>query len=223
LAVLPFAVPQVVFCAEDNYRCQTRPRRAGVALLKPAALRPYLSGEAIEDVLITTADPRALVADGTPVIHPRGCTKLDVGVVLGVLVVGGRSPVIRGCFAMLDFVRADVPRNQAYLIRSFPTHKVVSTTMAQPSVLEHELTLTLAIDGKPRQRGTTTSMIANVHSLIEVIARHYRHSSEWLLLTGSPAGRPIDTEAGWVQPGMLVEAEVTDVGTVTARVTAEGP
>jgi len=220
-AVLPFALPRVMFCVDDNYRCQLRPRRAGVALQKPAALQPFLGGEAIDDVLITAVDPRSLVPDGTPVIQPRGCDRLDVGISLAVLVAGGPSPVVRGCFAVLDFARGDVPGNQTYLARSFATHTVVSTTVAPPAVLDNELTLALSVDEEELQCGRTASMIADVGSLIRTIGRHYQAEHEWLLLTGSPAGRPADRGTGWLRPGATVCGEIGGVGSVTAQVMAE--
>jgi 2-keto-4-pentenoate hydratase/2-oxohepta-3-ene-1,7-dioic acid hydratase in catechol pathway len=218
--VLPFALPRVVFCVDDNYRCQPRPRRAGLALLKPAALAPFLTGDPVEDVLITTADPRALAPNGTLVLQPRGCAELDVGVTLGVLVRGGPSPVVRGYLPVLDFVRRDVPPNQAYLARSFPTHKVVATEVADE--LDGEAVLTLTIDGVERQHGTTASMIADVDTLITTIGRHYRAEEEWLLLTGSPAGRPADVDSGWPEPGAQIRGEIQGIGTVHATVAPEG-
>jgi 2-keto-4-pentenoate hydratase/2-oxohepta-3-ene-1,7-dioic acid hydratase in catechol pathway len=40
-------------------------------------------------------------------------------------------------------------------------------------------------------------------------------------MTGSPDGRPVDQERGWVQPGSIVEGSIKGVGTVTAQVVEE--
>jgi len=214
------ATPVAVICAEDNYADQPRPRRAGLALQKPEALGRFLSGAPIEDVLITTADPRALVPSGSAVICPGGCERLDVGVSLAAVV--GAGPSIAGYLAVLDFMRLDVPPTQTYLARSFPTHKVTGAPVAAGVVDPASgLELRLRVDGELRQDSSTAELIATPEELLATISRHYEPRAGDLILTGSPKGRPADTDGPWISPGSVVEGEIAGLGTVAATVVAE--
>jgi 2-keto-4-pentenoate hydratase/2-oxohepta-3-ene-1,7-dioic acid hydratase in catechol pathway len=214
--------PSALFCVEDNYRDQPRPRRAGLALQRPEVLRPFLPGSPVEDVLITAIDPGSLVGDGSAVLCPRGCAGLDVGVTLAAVV--GRGARVAGYAAALDFARPEVPATQICLARSFPTHTVISPwTVPGPSGPD-ELRMELEIDGRRRQESSTAQMIVKPAELVEVIARRYSLRPGDVVLTGSPAGRPGDTGDGWAGPGSRVTGRVTGAGTVSALVAAEdGP
>ena len=206
----------VLFCVDDNFRDQPRPRRAGLALQRPAALEPYLTGAPIEDVLITAADPRAVVPSGSSVRCPRGCTRLDVGVTLG-LVIGTDQTVVAYA-AVLDFMRLDVPQTQTYLARSFPTHKVVGRHAA---ALDPAARVRLHVDGALRQDSSLAAMLATPAELVATIARHYALAPGDLVLTGSPAGRPTDSEGPWVAPGSQVRGEIDGLPGVSATVVAD--
>lgn len=210
------ALMRTVFCVDDNFSDQPQPRRAGLALQRPAALEQFLTGAPIEEVLITAADPRAVVPSGSLVRCPRGCDRLDVGVSLGVIV--GESRSIAGYVAVLDFMRLDIPQTQTYLARSFPTHKVVGQPVGQ---LDPAAAMRLQIDGELRQDSSLSSMIATPLLLVATIARHYELQPGDLVVTGSPAGRPADTDGPWIAPGSVVHGEIAGVGTVVAQVVAE--
>jgi len=220
----PLPLPAALFCVDDNFGDQPRARRAGLALQRPAVLRPYLTGAPIEDVLIVAADPRALASTGADVLCPRGCDRLDVGVSLAAIVGDGPPPRIAGWAAVLDFLRLDVPQTQTYLARSFPTHKVISQIVAADELdPSRGLRLRLTTDGATRQDSSTARMIATPHELVAAIARRCALRAGDIVLTGSPAGRPADTDGPWIAPGCLVEGEIEGLGTVSARVVAEGP
>jgi hypothetical protein len=215
--------PTALFCADDNYGDQPHPRRAGLALHRPDALRPFLTGAPIEDVLVTAVDPLGLRPSGTTVVRPRGCDRLDVGVSLAAVVGDPYQPRVVGYAVALDFMRLDVPQNQSYLARSFPTHKVISPALVTRDDFDStaNLRLTLRIDGETRQESTTAELIAGPDQLVDLIAQRYRLSSGDLVLTGSPAGRPSDHGGPWLEPGSVVEGEIEGLGTVTAHVEEE--
>jgi len=215
--VLPFTRPPVLFCVDDNYRCQTVPRRAGLALQKPSVIRPYLTGAEIEDVLITAVDPDALVPSGAQVVLPRDCDRLDVGIALGV-VMNANGTAVSGYVAALDFLRADIPQPQTYLARSFPTHKVVSSEVV--AAISPGARILLRIDGMPHQDSQLDQMIADVDALIRAIGAHHALDGA-VILTGSPSGRPADTAAGWPGAGSRVEGRISGVGDVSAEIVAE--
>jgi len=208
----------MVFCVDDNFRDQPGPRRAGLALQRPDALRPFLTGAPIEDVLITAADPDAVVPSGSPVLCPHGCERLDVGVTLGVI-IGDDGASIAAYAAVLDFMRLDVPQTQTYLARSFPTHKV----LGQVGQIEKpgEIRVRLRVDGELRQDAPLSSMIATPEQLIATIRDHYALQGGDLILTGSPAGRPADGDGRWILPGSLVAGEIDGLAMVSARVVPE--
>jgi 2-keto-4-pentenoate hydratase/2-oxohepta-3-ene-1,7-dioic acid hydratase in catechol pathway len=124
---------------------------------------------------------------------------------------------------MLDFMRLDVPGNQPYLARSFPTHKVISHELVPVRELQSvsELPLSLRVDGKTLQQSTTANLIAPPDQLVMTIAKRCRLASGDLVMTGSPGGRPADRDGPWIEPGSLIEGEIPGVGTVTAYVTDE--
>lgn len=210
-----------LFCVDDNFGDQPAPRRAGLALQRPAVLEPYLTGDPVEDVLITTADPRALVPSGASVLRPRDCERLDVGVTLGA-VIGAGGPTIAAYVPVLDFLRLDVPPTQTYLARSFPTHKVVGTPVPAAKVdPERGLRMRLRIDGALQQDSSTADMIAPPARLVAVIADRCALGPGDLILTGSPGGRPADAAGPWVRTGAVVVGEIDGVGTVSASVISE--
>jgi 2-keto-4-pentenoate hydratase/2-oxohepta-3-ene-1,7-dioic acid hydratase in catechol pathway len=217
------AVPRILFCTDDNYGDQRRPRRAGLALRRPDALRPFLTGAPIESVLITAADPLALRPSGAHVLRPFDCDRLDVGVSLAAIVGDAQQPRVVGYAVALDFMRLDVPQNQAYLARSFPTHKVVSQTLVTADDFGSALSLelTLRIDGEIFQRSSTSELIAGPDELVTVIARRCELHPGDLVLTGSPYGRPVDRGGPWVKPGSLVEGHIDRIGTVRAQIAQE--
>jgi 2-keto-4-pentenoate hydratase/2-oxohepta-3-ene-1,7-dioic acid hydratase in catechol pathway len=224
-SIVPQVVmPSVVFCADDNYRCQPRPRRAGLALQRPAALSQFLTGEPIEDVLIVAVDPRAVSVGETDVIIPRACERLDVGVSLVAVIGQADGPgIVEYCVA-LDFVRRDVPAPQAYLARSFPTHKVLAATRVtvdQRAKLG-DLALEMSVDGAIRQRSTTAQMIADPVALVDTISPRFRLRPGDLVFTGTPAGTAIDLGTGWLVAGNVVEGRIPGIGTVIARLVDEG-
>jgi len=215
--MLPFPRPRVLFCVDDNYRCQTVTRRAGLALQKPAVIQPYLTGAEIEDVLITAADPDALVPSASRVVMPRGCERLDVGVALGVL-MDPSGTAVGGYVAALDFLRPDIPAHQTYLARSFPTHKVVSGEVV--AAIDPRARIQLRIDGVLRQDSRLDQMIADVDALARTIAAHHPLDGV-MTLTGSPGGRPADTDADYPVVGSRLEAHISGVGGVSAEIVAE--
>lgn len=215
--------PGKLFVADDNYDDQRRPRRAGLALQKPAILRPFLIGAPIEDVLITAVDPDAVRLSGTRVLRPRGCERLDVGVSIAAIVGGAPTPSVIGYAAMLDFMNADTPANQPYLARSFPGHKVISEELVPiDDVPPGDLQVTMLIDGELHQDSSTAHMIVSPQELVGTISARCCLGSGDVVMTGSPDGRPVDQERGWVHPGSIVEGSIEGVGTVTAHIVEEG-
>jgi 2-keto-4-pentenoate hydratase/2-oxohepta-3-ene-1,7-dioic acid hydratase in catechol pathway len=215
--------PRLLLCVDDNYRCQPRPRRAGLALTRPAVLDGLLPGGPFDDVFITAADPRSLVWEGTPVVIPQGCDRLDVGVSL-VARIGSSAECPSVAYSVgLDFVRRDVPAVQPYQARSFPTHKLMSAVAVPAAGFTFDplAELVLRVDGETRQRSTLAQMIARPAELVALIAERCELRDGDVVFTGTPNGTALDAGHGWLRAGSVVDAEVSGLGTVTATVRAE--
>ncbi len=120
---LPPVDPGVVLGAEDNFTSQERPRKTGLAAMRPAPLEPFRRPDPSEDVWLVPRDPMSVATVGRPIPLPSGCTKLDAGVTLAAIIGSGCTVV--GYAVALDLVRRDVPVEHAYLARSHPGHTVL--------------------------------------------------------------------------------------------------
>lgn len=230
VVTLPPSAPRALFAVDDNYRSQPRPRRAGLALQRPAALEPFLLGGPADDVLIIAIDPRSISAGGEPIVCPRGCERLDGGVTLALLIgEPGRGvrpsalPEVAGVTVAIDVVRRDVPQTQGYLARSGRSHTLIGPALVTLDELPSlsELRLWLTVDGERRQDGSTADMVATPEELVAVIGRRFPLQAGDVVLTGTPAGVALDRGSGWLQPGNVVVAEVEGVGRIESLVVAE--
>jgi 2-keto-4-pentenoate hydratase/2-oxohepta-3-ene-1,7-dioic acid hydratase in catechol pathway len=218
----------VVLCAEDNFRTQARPRRTGLAARAVEALRPLLRPGPADDVWILSRDPASVVAPPGPVFLPFGCSRLDAGVTLA-LVVGRRADgvteveaheYLAGVAVALDVVRRDVPSEHAFLARSWPTHTPVSREVVPLERVGNldDLSISFAVDGVERQRASTADMVATAAQLLAVITAWVPLNAGDLVLTGSPPGMAVDTGEGWLASNSRLVAEIERVGRLEVTV-----
>lgn len=88
---------------------------------------------------------------------------------------------------------------------------VTSDEIANPNDLE----LSLAVNGKIRQRASTRSLDYDCERLIEFASRFYTLHPGDVIMTGTPDG------VGPVQPGDVIVAEVAGIGRMEVRVAAD--
>ncbi len=93
----------------------------------------------------------------------------------------------------------------------FPTGPYIVPRSAVPD--PSQLRLTLRVNGQVMQDETTADLIHTVDKLIAYASRTVELYPGDLLLTGSPAGNAAHHANRWLQPGDLIEAEITNVGT----------
>jgi 2,4-didehydro-3-deoxy-L-rhamnonate hydrolase len=215
-------IPPVVLSAEDNFRTQTRPRRTGLALTRPPALEAFRRPDPCEDVWILPRDIDSVCDPSEGIRMPPGCTHLDAGVTLA-LIVGAARRLERLAVA-LDVVRRDVPASQAYLARSYPTHTPISerTVTVDDAPDLGNLRLVLEVNGEVRQDASTRDLIATPDELLASILRRTPLDEGSAILIGSPPGTAFDRDAGWLDVGAEVRAVVDGVGELRTRVVPEG-
>jgi 2,4-didehydro-3-deoxy-L-rhamnonate hydrolase len=211
--------PPVVLSAEDNFRTQSRPRRSGLALTRPPVLEPFRRPDPCEDVWIVPRDPDSVTDASEGIRAPAGCTRLDAGVTLALIV--GTDARIEQVAVALDVVRRDVPVGQAFLARSYPTHTPISErTVAVDDASDlGDLRLVLEIDGEIRQDASTRDLVATPDELLASILRRTPLDPGSVILIGSPPGTAFDRDAGWLDAGSEVRAAVDGVGELHTRVT----
>jgi 2,4-diketo-3-deoxy-L-fuconate hydrolase len=213
--------PPVVLSAEDNFRTQTRPRRSGLALTRPPALEAFRRPDPCEDVWILPRDPDSVCDPSEGIRMPPGCTRLDAGVTLA-LIVGAERRVERLAVA-LDVVRRDVPAGEAYLARSYPTHTPISprTISVDDAPDLGNLRFVLEVDGEVRQDASTRDLVATPDELLASILRRTRLDAGAVILVGTPPGVAFDRDAGWLDVGAELRAVVDGVGELRTRVVPE--
>jgi 2-keto-4-pentenoate hydratase/2-oxohepta-3-ene-1,7-dioic acid hydratase in catechol pathway len=213
--------PPVVLSAEDNFRTQTRPRRSGLALTRPPALEAFRRPDPCEDVWIVPRDPDSVSDPSEGIRMAPGCSRLDAGVTLA-LIVGAQRRVEHLAVA-LDVVRRDVPAGQAYLARSYPTHTPISepTAAVDDAPDLSNLRLVLEVDGEVRQDASTRDLVATPDELLASILRRTPLDTGSVILIGSPPGMAFDHDAGWLDVGAEVRAVVDGVGELRTRVVPE--
>ena len=116
--------------------------------------------------------------------------------------------------------RAGLPWTTA---KGFDTFCPVSHFVPQTGIVDpHALDLSLAIDGTPRQAGSTGEMIFRIPALLVAISRVMMLEPGDVVLTGTPSG------VGEVKPGQGMRAELKERGrlvqSIDVRVTErDGP
>jgi 2-keto-4-pentenoate hydratase/2-oxohepta-3-ene-1,7-dioic acid hydratase in catechol pathway len=85
---------------------------------------------------------------------------------------------------------------------------VPASAVADP----HDLRLRLSVNGEWRQDGTSADMIHRVPQIVSYISGIFTLEPGDVILTGTPAG------VGKVEPGDVMEAEISSVGTLKVPV-----
>jgi len=148
------------------------------------------------------------------------------------LVVAIGAPVFRvtpeaaaaavwGCAAGLDMTRRDL-QNAAKEIgrpwdfgKAFEQSAVITDLVpVADAPLPLSGAVTLAVNGKERQRGDLADLIWSVPEVVANLSHYYHLEPGDLIYTGTPEG------VGAVVPGDLMTAEVAGVGALSVRVTA---
>jgi 2-keto-4-pentenoate hydratase/2-oxohepta-3-ene-1,7-dioic acid hydratase in catechol pathway len=85
-----------------------------------------------------------------------------------------------------------------------------------------KLSVTTRVNGKMRQKGTTSEMFFSIPFLISYISQVTPLEPGDIITTGSPDRTAVDLEnPPWLKAGDLVEVEIDGIGTLRNPVEAE--
>ena len=191
------------------------------------------SGMAIpEEPLLFTKAPNTVIGPTDDVYVPRGATKVDYEVELGI-VIGSTCRYLAspadawGCIAGF-VVSNDVSERTFQLDRggqwmkgkSAETFNPLGPWLVTPDELDFGagLDLWLDVDGQRRQTGSTTALIFPVDVLVHYISQFLVLDPGDLINTGTPPGVAMGmAEPAWVQPGQVVTAGISGLGDQRSR------
>ncbi len=178
--------------------------------------------------------PSAICGPDDPTVAPRGATKLDYEVELGVVI--GRDARYLDEAAAMDHVAGycvvdDVSERAFQMERGGTTTKGKSADSSRPvgpglvtadEVRDPQaLSLWTTVNGERRQDATTANMIFTVRALVAYVGRVRPLLAGDVSSTGTPAGvgngaRP----PRYLRPGDVVEMGITGLGAQRHRVVA---
>lgn len=170
--------------------------------------------------------PNTRNSHGQPVVYPQGVERLQPGPALGV-VIGRSASRVRAADAMAHVAGYVIVNEFSLPEESYyrPAVKAKCRDGFCPLGPEfvpaaevqdpHALTLKLFVNGELRQENSTANLVRGIPRLIEEISEFMTLHAGDVLITGTPEGR-VD-----VQPGDLVEVEITGLGRLANPVVAE--
>lgn len=191
------------------------------------------SGMAIpEEPLLFTKAPNTVIGPTDDVYVPRGATKVDYEVELGI-VIGSSCRYLDSpddawsCIAGF-VVSNDVSERSFQLDRggqwmkgkSAETFNPLGPWLVTPDELDFGagLDLWLDVNGQRRQTGSTAALIFPVDVLVHYISQFLVLDPGDLINTGTPPGVAMGmAEPAWVQPGQVVTAGISGLGEQRSR------
>ncbi|WP_246725063.1 fumarylacetoacetate hydrolase family protein [Beijerinckia sp. L45] len=169
----------------------------------------------------------AIVEDGGVVAYPADTEDFQFEIELVVaLGAGGRDltkaqalDAVFGYAVGLDLTRRDQQRDMRAKMLPWERGKAFDASapcgaIVPVSAIGHPAkgSITLDVDGAPRQSGDIAHMIWNVPEIIANLSASYALAPGDLIMTGTPAG------VGPVRPGETMHGRVEGVGTITITV-----
>lgn len=215
----PIARPHQIICVGLNYRDHAAE-----------------TGQAVPDEpILFTKSPNTMVGPHDDVRIPRGATKTDWEVELGI-VIGTRASYLDSPEAARDHIAGwvlvnDVSERAFQLERGGqwlkgksaetfnPTGPWLVTPDEVPDVTA--LDMWLDVNGTRRQTGSTSTMIFDPYVIVHYISQFLVLEPGDLINTGTPPGVGMGHSPEiWLQPGDVMELGIDGLGTQRQRVEA---
>jgi 2,4-didehydro-3-deoxy-L-rhamnonate hydrolase len=212
-----------------------KPRRIfGIAHNYRDALAERVMAPPPQPVLFMKAQ-RTIIGCGQPIVLPKGIGGVTYEAELAA-VIGTRAEkvskgqalehvVAYGCFndiSASEIIKADGHFNRG---KNFATFGPFGPFLASRDEVKnpHELAVSLKVDGRTLQSGTTRKMLFNVADLVAYLSTLQVLEPGDIIATGTPAGvAAMHKPPAWLQPGSTVEAEVEGLGRLHNPI-IEGP
>jgi 2,4-diketo-3-deoxy-L-fuconate hydrolase len=186
--------------------------------------------------ILFTKSPNTLVGPFDDVRIPRGSTKTDWEVELGI-VIGRRTSyldsVADAAGAIAGYVLVNDVSEREFQIerggqwskgKSAETFNPAGPWLATPDEIPdvNDLEMWLDVNGKRRQTGNTKTMIFDPYFIVHYLSQFMVLEPGDLIDTGTPPGVGMGQKPQvWLQPGDVIELGITKLG--RARQTVVGP
>jgi 2-keto-4-pentenoate hydratase/2-oxohepta-3-ene-1,7-dioic acid hydratase in catechol pathway len=160
----------------------------------------------------------AIVAPEAEIRYPATTSQLDYEVELVVVMSGRASEPLLG-FTIGNDVSARDAKGLAGL-DLFSMKSLDATTPVGPWIvtpaelgtrLQPELDITLRVNGEERQRDNTRSMVWSIPEILTYVNQRVQLRCGDVVFTGTTAGVGLE-DGRFLQPGDVVEAEITGIG-----------
>ncbi|TCC01576.1 fumarylacetoacetate hydrolase family protein [Kribbella soli] len=206
----PLARPGAIICIGMNY----------------AAHAAESGAEPPSSPVIFFKAPNTLAGPNDAVTIPKGSTKTDWEVELGV-VIGKRASYLDSPADSLDHVAGFVVANdlseRAFQIEQsggqWSKGKIaagfspVGPWLITPDEVEHQkLSLRSFVNGEPRQDSSTADQIFDVATVIHHLSQYMVLDPGDLIMTGTPEGVALSGRFPYLRPGDVVEVEIDGLG-----------
>ena len=215
----PFARPHQILCIGLNYRDHAAE-----------------TGQAVPDEpILFTKSPNTLVGPTDPIRQPRGSTKLDWEVELGI-VIGSRTSYLDSpadaAAAIAGYVLVNDVSERVFQIersgqwskgKSAETFNPAGPWLATPDEVKdvHDLGMWLDVNGVRRQTGNTRTMVFDPYTIVHYLSQYLVLEPGDLINTGTPPGVGMGLNPQvWLQPGDVVELGIDGLGSQRSVVLA---
>jgi 2-keto-4-pentenoate hydratase/2-oxohepta-3-ene-1,7-dioic acid hydratase in catechol pathway len=186
------------------------------------------TGQAVPaEPILFTKSPNTMVGPNDPVRQPRGSTKLDWEVELGI-VIGQRASYLDDVAAaravIAGFVLVNDVSERAFQIerggqwskgKSAETFNPTGPWLATPDEIDdvHNLGMWLDVNGVRRQTGSTATMVFDPYTVVHYLSQFMVLEPGDLIDTGTPPGVGMGFKPPiWLQPGDVMELGIDGLG-----------
>lgn len=218
----PIARPHQILCVGLNYRDHAL--EAGMAIP--------------DEPVLFSKSPNTLVGPDDDVIMPRGATKLDYEVELGI-VIGRRASYLESeedaREAIAGYVLVNDVSERAFQLerggqwtkgKSAETFNPAGPWLATPASLGDVLALAMRLDvnGERRQTGSTATMIFPPWVIVQYLSRFLVLEPGDLIDTGTPPGVGLGMDPPrYLAVGDVVELAIDGLGSQRQRIVSARP
>jgi 2-keto-4-pentenoate hydratase/2-oxohepta-3-ene-1,7-dioic acid hydratase in catechol pathway len=179
-----------------------------------------------EQPVVFLKTPNTVGGPDDPVQLPKGSTKTDWEVELGV-VIGRRASYLASPADSLahvaGFVAVDDLSERAFQLEASggqwskgkcaPGFAPTGPWLATPDEVDHRaLQLRSWVNGEPRQDSSTRDMVFDVEHLVWHLSQFMALEPGDLVLTGTPEGVALSGRFPYLRPGDVVEVEIDGLG-----------